>query len=95
MSRVDIHNRWQVRDWVEANIPDVVVREDYRGLVIRHKNDKNKKSYIRVCNHRSLVSYNHQTRRRYVFPGPKGRGWTTKMQESIARRVERIWGTLA
>ncbi len=88
MSRVDIHHRWQIRAWLAAQIPEITVREDFKGLLL--ESDENE-SFIRVLNDRSLVSYNADTNRHYKVAGPKGRGWVSKLQDAIALRAKRIW----
>ena len=101
MSRIDIHHRWAIRAWLASHLPGLYVEEDFRGLILEWPEEESPKgvplapderSRIRIYNDRTLASYNAGTGRRYNIPGPKGRGWVGKLQEIIARRVERMWG---
>jgi hypothetical protein len=95
MSSLSRGDRQFLQGWVRKSYPKLKVKEIYGGFYVLKEEHNLEENVLRVFvrNDRAIVSYNPQTRRTYSQRFTQGgMGWRRRLQLSLERKIEKIWG---
>ena len=94
MSVLSVGDKRYLRDWVTRTYPEMTSLSTYRGFFVFSKKTGlvGDQPRIFVRNDRGIVSYNPKTDRSYSQKGPERAGWRQRLQTSLGRKIEKLWG---